>query len=756
MRNYIVVTVGLAVFAACGEGELTARLSGETSDVDSALVFSTRYEAESFALSADHGRVVEDTSASAGRALLIWSNGAAKTTFSSAGQLTQVTVRARGAQCFGAPRLRVLIDGTEVLAVGVTAKTWTEYTAAVSAPAGSHSLSVAFLNDYRSGCDRNLFVDRVTFAAESVSTGASLEAEKMTFPAGMGKVFADTTASAQQGALIWSNSAVTALHRTSNVGRMIVRARGDLCGGAPQMTVKVDGAELLSVAVNTTGWSDYSFDAPLEDGVHRIDVGFTNDASTSSCDRNLRIDKLSFVPPGCEQEDAPVKYTITGKKIHLAPKPLGDDATGDGSLAKPFFSLNRAASVVAPGDGIVLANGTYAYTKQAILKLNGTSTAPIVIASATGAKPVIDGSQAWYPRSHSGLLFFEASSYVIVDGLEIKNSKEAGLAITESHHITVQRSFIHHARYQAVRAGGTDLKFINNELAYSVLSNADAILEPNNGGWAAGVSSWPRDDGTSSRRISWINNDIHDHWGECLIGFFVDEAVIRGNRIRNCFSASLYLDHAQRVRVDRNVISQTTDRYNRNGGATRAHGIALGGEYYRDRVLTPNEDIVISNNLVVGTQNGVRFWNDGRNTSADNTYRNLRIVHNVFANMQRVPVGFPKLLATAALPRDCILAGNVIIAAPGINAVEIGNAGGWKFNNNVFPNGVPAVANEPGTFAANPLFKSPYISSGPLGFRPQAGSPLLGATSLSSDAPRDFWCAPRSLGTSVGIADRQQ
>jgi len=315
--------------------------------------------------------------------------------------------------------------------------------------------------------------------------------------------------------------------------------------------------------------------------------------------------------------------------------------------------------------------GTYKYGKSVFLTLNGTAAAPIVIMSEPGEKALIDGTGAQL-SSYSALLTLRDSAYVIVDGLELANSSEVGLAITESHHITVQNSYIHHARYQAIRAG--------------------------------------------------------------------------------CFSVSLYLDHARSMRIERNFIYTTTDLYNRNDGLLRAHGISLGAEYYSSGALPPNDDVLIANNLIVGTRNGLYFWSDSRNTTPDNTYRNMRVLHNVFTDMQREPVNLARVASTATLPSNCRFEGNVVVAAPGVSALQIGNASAWTFANNDFPNGVPTLAQEPGTFAKDPMFASPTIVSGPTGFRPKTGSPLIDAAALNASVPHDFWCAPRESRTNIGIA----
>jgi endoglucanase len=109
-------------------------------------------------------------------ALKIWSTATATGAISSRAS-KRITVRARGEQCNGAPRMIVSVDGRVALDVKVSATTWTDYAADLPLNDGAHSLAVRFDNDYRTGtCDRNLLVDRVqlTSVAARPLPGAAL------------------------------------------------------------------------------------------------------------------------------------------------------------------------------------------------------------------------------------------------------------------------------------------------------------------------------------------------------------------------------------------------------------------------------------------------------------------------------------------------------------------------------------------------------------------------------------------------------
>ncbi|MGZ6640491.1 MAG: glycoside hydrolase family 6 protein [Solirubrobacteraceae bacterium] len=129
-------------------------------------------------------------------------------------------------------------------------------------------------------------------AAQAAVT--TVPAESLTISSRAGVDYADATADGGSAALIWSNGSASGPVTTRAARRISVRAKGDQCSGAPHMVVAVDGRTVLDVTVPVTTWTAYAADAALPDGAHTLSVRFTNDASTSACDRNLRVDSITF------------------------------------------------------------------------------------------------------------------------------------------------------------------------------------------------------------------------------------------------------------------------------------------------------------------------------------------------------------------------------------------------------------------------------------------------------------------------------
>jgi len=129
--------------------------------------------------------------------------------------------------------------------------------------------------------------------------------------------------------------------------------------------------------------------------------------------------------------------------IHVAPG--GSDTSGDGSAAKPFATLSRAAKSAKPGAAIRLAAGTHTGGNH-LRDLAGTATAPVWIGGTPGnaTRPVISGGNTGLQLSRS--------SYLVLHDLEVKGARDNGVNMddggaysdpTAAHHIVVRNLYVH-------------------------------------------------------------------------------------------------------------------------------------------------------------------------------------------------------------------------------------------------------------------------------------------------------------------------
>lgn len=92
-------------------------------------------------------------------------NAVGTKTVQFSGTIVGVTVNAKGDQCKGAPQLQVMIDNQQALNQAVASTSFTNYSAAVNAAKGQHTIRITFPNDYMvaGSCDRNLYVQNLVF-----------------------------------------------------------------------------------------------------------------------------------------------------------------------------------------------------------------------------------------------------------------------------------------------------------------------------------------------------------------------------------------------------------------------------------------------------------------------------------------------------------------------------------------------------------------------------------------------------------------
>lgn len=116
---------------------------------------------------------------------------------------------------------------------------------------------------------------------------------------------------------------------------------------------------------------------------------------------------------------------IRAAEYHVAPS--GDD-NGPGTPTAPWRTLARAAATAAPGDTILIHEGTYA--ERLVPAASGTAEARITYKPAPGAQVTIDGSAIPPPAGRSGLVEIRDRSFLRVEGLVLR-----GYRATQSYHV---------------------------------------------------------------------------------------------------------------------------------------------------------------------------------------------------------------------------------------------------------------------------------------------------------------------------------
>ena len=122
---------------------------------------------------------------------------------------------------------------------------------------------------------------------------------------------------------------------------------------------------------------------------------------------------------------------------------LSGSDTNPGTLAQPFKTIQHAVDLVHnPGDTVLVMPGEYhstslyAYDSVDIINKHGNSGREIVVrAYDLNNKPIIVN------RGYG--FWVENSSYIILDGFEVKDFTRSGISINTSNNITVGDNYVH-------------------------------------------------------------------------------------------------------------------------------------------------------------------------------------------------------------------------------------------------------------------------------------------------------------------------
>ncbi len=449
-------------------------------------------------------------------------------------------------------------------------------------------------------------------------------------------------------------------------------------------------------------------------------------------------------PTSCASSPAPVPGA-SGKSIVVAFS--GDDASGDGSAGKPYRSLKKACDLAQPGDAIELRGGSW-LTAGETCSATGTAAQPVHVRPYPGESVVLDATGQPLGDTQAVLQLLSAS-YVVVDGLEIQSSSGRGAAYYESTGVTLRNLKVHDIQYRALGGGGQDIVIESNEVWNAAMSNENGT---GTSGWPAAISTAARADGSASTNVVIRNNHVHDIWGECIIALFADGIRVEGNRLHDCHSVNLYVDNSRNIRVERNQIWVTTDKYNKVSSGLPATGITFATEGYTDNVPHPQiEGLVIANNVITGTGRGISYWHDPGNTAANNTWNDVKILHNVI-RFTKIGAVVIDSVGSAPAASGGVLMNNVVWNGENGDALELADESAWQLGNNAWPDGKPAADTSASSLIGDPGMVAPSSAEAPEGFRLMEASPCQGKGAAAPEVTLDFWCAPRSPSApSVGI-----
>ena len=230
-------------------------------------------------------------------------------------------------------------------------------------------------------------------------------------------------------------------------------------GGSTKLTISYsvnDGAwrQLAEISSGGSGAKSYSAKTGL-DGQTNVRFRFVGNNSNVYVTK-IVIKSANVVPV---DPDDPTYITegvwVPTKAFPAATNtyyisPDGNDNTGDGSEAKPWYNIAVAYAAASPGDHIVCKGGTYKISKygtdgKLTVRMNkmGTADKPIVIRCADGEKPVFDFVQQLIDCNRKtanvgdrGILL--SGDYHIIFGIHIMHAADNAIKL-EGNHNRIER-----------------------------------------------------------------------------------------------------------------------------------------------------------------------------------------------------------------------------------------------------------------------------------------------------------------------------
>lgn len=312
------------------------------------------------------------------------------------------------------------------------------------------------------------------------------------------------------------------------------------------------------------------------------------------------------------------------------------DGNGNGTKENPY-SLEDALENLKPGDTLYLRGGTYVPSTNEGFFINksGTSTKYITIRNYPGESVIITNSSL--KREVYGIEIEENTSYVIIEGLEIKNISAYnafGIALwgNNQNHIIIRNNSIHDIKTTATNSSDSDSSanaiLFNGENTKSInnIVVANNYIYNNVTGWAESLSI------AGNCEYFYVLNNLVENNTNIGIDFYgnagycnnqsLDQprySVAAGNIIKKSVCdyadcAGLYVDGARDVLLQYNEISDSL------------YGIEIGSEEKNDSY--PVKNIVVRYNTCINNNISIRIGGyEEKNTGV---VRDTKIYNNKF------------------------------------------------------------------------------------------------------------------------------
>lgn len=238
-----------------------------------------------------------------------------------------------------------------------------------------------------------------------------------------------------------------------------------------------------------------------------------------------------------------------------------------------------------------------------------------------------DPSLGGTPSNFVPMVRLTANDTVMKDGFTITESFGRALnAIPHSgtiSNITVQDVTIHSNRHSAI-----NIQNVNNWYGLRIEAYNNVIFAPYSR--SANFLNWPHALNTKfANGVIWEACNIYQNWGEGLgAGRWTRNFHILNCNIANNYALLLYLHYCRNGIVEGNYFGHTGVGHLRGNEAFPCISIKGEPKYWNDDQANSNKDIVIRNNIMVGTEELIVVGGGAGQTG--NGQKDIDIYHNTF------------------------------------------------------------------------------------------------------------------------------
>jgi len=297
--------------------------------------------------------------------------------------------------------------------------------------------------------------------------------------------------------------------------------------------------------------------------------------------------------------------------------PSGNDSN-PGTFSLPWKTINKAARSIIPGDIVYIRGGIY--YEYVTISRSGNASQPIRFEAYPGENVVLDGNNT-LPTSEDGLLTLDGD-WIIVEGLEVKNSIYYGIAVFGKHN-TLTNVYVHHSSRNGVYLNG-DYGILEKSRVWRNSMRNEYGANP--GGSSGVATARDETDGTTEYVVI-RKNQVWENWGQGINVHHSKYTVVEDNIVSDSYTTNLYIHDTTDVICQRNLVFMNPDN-SYMGNLGPKVGLMMGQEY-GSSLLVNLKNVQVINNLFYGNHRNL-FWYTGDIGGAGMT--DVLIANNTFAN----------------------------------------------------------------------------------------------------------------------------